>query len=144
MFKDLDRVIIAVKDLNKSKDFFEDLFDIEFDVFEGHEGLKIRGAYSASRLELIEPYGDDSFLHKYLEKKGEGIMGIVVRVKDIEAAAKKMEEKGLQKTMDIQVGKMREIGFNAKGSHGVEIVLAEYPEKHGATMAIWGAEAPES
>ena len=87
MFKDLDRVIIAVKDLEKSKDFFEDLFDIEFDVFEGHEGLKIRGAYSASKLELIEPYGDDSFLHKYLEKKGEGIMGIVVRVKDIDAAS---------------------------------------------------------
>ncbi len=144
MFRDLDRVIIAVKDLEKSKAFFEDLFDIEFDIVGAHEELKIRGAYSASKLELIEPYGDDSFLHKYLEKKGEGIMGIVVRVKNIEAAAKRLEEKGLKKAMDIQVGDMREIGFLAKDAHGVEIVLAEYPGKHGATIAAWSLQGPEA
>ncbi len=137
MFKDLERVIIAVKSLDESKTFFEDLLDVKFDIIGASEELQIKGAYSASRLELIEPYGDDSFLTKYLEKNGEGIMGIVVKVDNIEAAAKKLEEKGLQKTMDFWAGNMREIGFNAKDSHGVQIVLAEYPEKHPATIAAW-------
>ncbi len=69
-------------------------------------------------------------------------MGVVVKVKDIEAAAQKLEEKGLQRTMDVTVGKMREIGFHAKNSYGVQIVLAEYPEKHAATIAAWDIEGP--
>ena len=144
MFKDLDRIIIAVKSLDESKTFFEDLLDVKFDIVGASEELQIRGAYSASKLELIEPYGEDSFLTKYLEMNGEGIMGIVVKVTDIEAAAKKFEEKGLQKIMDFWAGNMREIGFNAKDSHGVQIVLAEYPEKHPATVAAWSIEGPGS
>ncbi len=144
MFKDLDRVIIAVKDLEEAKNFFEDLLDVEFDVVGSNDELKIRGAYSASKLELIEPYGEDSFLSQYLEIKGEGIMGFVYRVNDIEAAAKKLEAKGLQRTMDIQAGNMREIGFHSKGAYGIQIVLAEYPEKHPATVAAWSIEGPGS
>ncbi len=142
MLESLDRVIIAVNDLEKSRKFFCDLLDIEFDVVGSSDQLKINGAYSASGLELIEPYGKDSFLTKYLEKNGEGIMGIVVKVKDMDAAVKRFEEKGLQKTMELQAGDMREVGFSSKGAHGVEIVLAEYPSKHPATVAAWSVRKP--
>lgn len=142
MFYGIDRIIIAVKSLDESKKFFEDLLDVEFDIVGASKELQLKGAYSASKLELIEPYGEDSILAKQIEKNGEGIIGIVVRVKDIEAAAKRLEEKGLKKTMDFWAGNMREIGFSPKESHGVQIVLAEYPEKHPATIAAWKIDGP--
>ena len=38
---------------------------------------------------------------------------------------------------DITFGAMREVAFHPKDSYGVEIVLAQYPEKHPATIAAW-------
>ncbi len=142
MFCGIDRIIIAVKNLDESKRFFEDLLDVEFDIVGRSKELQIKGAYSASKLQLIEPYGEDSVLAEIIEKRGEGIIGIVMRVRDIEAEAKKLEEKGLRKTIDFRAGDMREIGFNAEDSHGVQIVLAEYPEKHPAAVAAWGIKGP--
>ncbi len=48
---------------------------------------------------------------------------------------KKFEEKGLKVAGDVTVGAMREVAFHPKGSHGVQIVLAEYPDRHPATIA---------
>ena len=120
------------------------MLDIKFDIVGASKNLQIKGTYSASKLKLIEPYGDDSILSIYLEKNEEGIIGIVVKVIDIEAASKKLDKKGLRKTMDLWAGNMREIAFNAKDSHWVQIVLAEYPEKHPVTMAAWAVDGPRS
>ena len=143
MFETIERIFIAVKDLDSSLKFFTDLLDVEFDVVGANDDLKIRGAYSPSGLELIEPTADDSFLIKYLQKKGEGVVGIVLKVRDMDSAVKRLEEKGLKKTMDMRVGKMREVGFNPHDTHGVQIVLAEYPAKHPATIAAWSVDGPE-
>ena len=142
LFESIDRVVIAVKDLDKSLKFFKDLLDVDFDVVGSHEELKITGAYGASGLELIEPYGKDSGLLKYLEAKGEGVMAIVLKVKDMDSAVAHLEKKGLKKIMDIKVGTMREVGFNPRESHGFQIILAEYPAKHPATIAAWSLEKP--
>ncbi|MCU0820983.1 MAG: VOC family protein [Spirochaetes bacterium] len=142
IFESIDRVVIAAKDLEKSIKFFKDLLDVDFDVVGTHEELKITGAYGASGLEIIEPYGKDSGLLKYLETKGEGIMAIVLKVKDMDAAVAHLEKKGLRKVMDIKVGTMREVGFNPNDTCGFQIILAEYPAKHPATIAAWALEKP--
>jgi len=36
---------------------------------------------------------------------------------------------------DIKAGTMREVAFHPKDAYGVEIVLAEYPDIHPATVA---------
>jgi catechol 2,3-dioxygenase-like lactoylglutathione lyase family enzyme len=142
MFESLERVVIAVKDLEKSIKFFKNLLDVDFDIVGSNDELKIRGAYSASGLELIEPFGKDSLLAKHLEAKGEGLMAIVLKVKDMNTAVDRLVKKGIRKTMDVQVGKMREVGFHPGDTHGFQIVLAEYPAKHPATIAAWSLEKP--
>ena len=95
----------------------------------------MRGAYSACGLELIAPTGPDTMLGKFIEKRGEGLWSVILKVKNMEEAIRKFEEKGLKKTGDVTFGTMREVGFHPKGSFGVEITLAEYPAEHPATWA---------
>ena len=60
MFESIDRIAIAVKDLDKAVGFFSDLLDISFYVFPTQEGMEMRGAYSVCGLELIAPTGPDT------------------------------------------------------------------------------------
>jgi methylmalonyl-CoA/ethylmalonyl-CoA epimerase len=47
-----------------------------------------------SRIELLEPTGEDSPISKFLEKRGGGIHHIAIEVEDIEAALAKLKSKG--------------------------------------------------
>ncbi len=144
MFEKIDRIAIAVKDLDKAKDFFSDLLDIDFDIVAENEGLGMRGAYSALGLELIEPSGPDSMIEKFIRKRGEGLWALVIKVRDMDAAVKRFKEKGLRVAGEIRMGTMREVAFHPKDSYGVEIVLAEYPERHPATTAAWSGDTSGS
>jgi methylmalonyl-CoA/ethylmalonyl-CoA epimerase len=135
MFEKIDRIAIAVKDLEKATAFFSDLLGIDFDIVGSSQGLGMRGGYSACGLELIEPTHPDSIIGRFLEQRGEGLWALVLKVKNMDEMIKRFEEKGLKVAGDITVGAMREVAFHPKGSYGVELVLAEYPEKHGATVA---------
>ena len=134
MFENIDRIAIAVKDLDKAAGFFSDLLDIDFYIFPGNESMGMRGAYSASGLELIEPTGPDTMLGKFIEERGEGLWALVLKVKNMDEAIKKFKEKGLKQTGDVTFGDMREVGFHPKGASGVQIILAEYKAEHPATM----------
>ena len=135
MFEKIDRIAIAVKDLEKAADFFSDLLGIEFDIVGSSEQLGMRGGYSACGLELIESTHPDSIIGRFLEQRGEGLWALVLKVRNMDQMIKRFEEKGLKVAGDVKVGAMREVAFHPKGSYGVELVLAEYPEKHGATVA---------
>jgi len=135
MFEKIDRIAIAVKDLEKATNFFSDLLDIDFDIVGSSQDLGMRGAYSACGLELIEPTHPDSIIGRFLEQRGEGLWALVLKVKNMDEMIKRFEEKSLKVAGDVTVGAMREVAFRPKGSYGVELVLAEYPEKHGATVA---------
>jgi|YNPNPStandDraft_1061719.scaffolds.fasta_scaffold06191_7 methylmalonyl-CoA/ethylmalonyl-CoA epimerase len=135
MFEKIDRIAIAVRDLEKAKAFFSDLLDIDFDTVGECEPLGMRGAYSALGLELIEPTHPDSLIARFLNQRGEGLWALVIKVRNMEQAIQRFKDKGLVVAGDVTVGTMREVAFHPKGSHGVEIVLAEYPEKHPAAIA---------
>ncbi len=135
MFEKIDRIAIAVKDLDKAAEFFSDLLGIEFDIVGSSEQLGMRGGYSASGLELIESTHPGTIIGRFLEERGEGLWALVLKVKNMDEMIKKFEAKGMKVAGDVTVGAMREVAFHPKGSYGVEIVLAEYPEKHGATVA---------
>ncbi len=135
MFEKIERVAIAVKDLDKAKDFFSDLLDIDFDIVGEMEHLGMRGGYSAFGLELIESSSPGSLIERFIDQRGEGLWAVVIKVKNMDAAVAKCLEKGLKVAGDVRCGAMREVAFHPKDSFGVEIVLAEYPEKHPATVA---------
>ena len=94
MIEKIDRVVIAVNNLDESMDFFTDLLGIKFDDVSGAgRDIGMRGAYSSSGLELIEPTSPDTVIGKFIQKRGEGLWAIVFKVKNIEEAVEKFKRK---------------------------------------------------
>ena len=85
----VNRIVIAVKDLERSKELYSKLLGATFHNADGTGeplGLNVAISWDAG-IELCSPIpGRDSFLEQYLEQNGEGIMSVVFGVDDAEEA----------------------------------------------------------
>ncbi len=135
MFEQIERIVIAVKNLDTSKEMFSDLLGIHFDAPLVDEKYALRAVYSHFGLELVESTAAGSVIEKYIESRGEGVFRIVIKVKDMDEAIRQFEAKGVRQVGEITIGSMREVVFHPKDTNGMQIVLAEYRAKHPATVA---------
>jgi len=78
--------------------------------------------------ELIEPVeGKKSLWHDFLEKNGEGLHHISVRVTDVDATAAKMVEKGGKILTSIPGGWMAYVEIGGPGSVITELLSVKIP-----------------
>jgi methylmalonyl-CoA/ethylmalonyl-CoA epimerase len=98
MIKGISHIGIAVKDLEESKILFAKIFAI--DTFH-EEIVEEQNVAVASfnvgdvKLELTAPTNEQSPIHKFIEKKGEGIHHIAFDTNEIEADLKRLSENGV-------------------------------------------------
>ena len=135
MFQAIDRIVVAVKDLDKAKDLFSALMDIEFDEPLVDKQYNMRAVYSFFGLELVESTAPGSAIDQYVQARGEGVFRIVIKVTNMDDAVKKFEKKGVRAVGELTIGGLREVVFHPKDTYGMQIVLAEYKAKHPATVA---------
>lgn len=135
MFEAIDRIVVAVNDLDRAKDLFSDLMDIAFDEPLVDKQYNMRAVYSFFGLELVESTVPGSAIDRYLQARGEGVFRVVIKVTNMNDAVKKFEEKGVRAVGELTIGGLREVVFHPKDTHGMQIVLAEYKAKHPATVA---------
>jgi methylmalonyl-CoA/ethylmalonyl-CoA epimerase len=62
----------------------------------GFRGVGLRVPGGTGHFELLEPCGESSYLHKFLEERGPGLHHVTFEVEDAHAAAKAMEEYGIE------------------------------------------------
>ncbi len=96
MFKKIDHVGIAVKNLEEAIKVWEGL-GLKVDEIEEVPDQKVRTAIihiGESRIELLEPTAEDSPIAKFIAKRGEGIHHIALGVDDIEKHLEELKEKG--------------------------------------------------
>ncbi|GAB6135149.1 methylmalonyl-CoA epimerase [Thermococcus prieurii] len=96
MFKKIDHVGIAVKNLEEAVKVWEGL-GLKVEEIEEVPDQKVRTAIihiGESRIELLEPTAEDSPIAKFIAKRGEGIHHIALGVTDIEEHLKELKEKG--------------------------------------------------
>ncbi len=76
------------------------------------------------RLELMEPTGPESFLHAFLDKRGEGVHHLTYQVQSLERALAEMKERGYE-TMLVNTSDphWREVYLHPKAAHGVLIQI---------------------
>ena len=94
----LDHVAVAVNSLDKSQKIYEDLglkFEKKREVVASQA---VETAFASidqrAHLELLAPHGESGPIHKFLEKKGEGIHHLCFRVKDVAAKSEELKKKG--------------------------------------------------
>ena len=92
----IDHVSLAVRDYEGAKSFFEKLLGAVSGASADDSNLEyfwhIFTLGDMSRLELITPSGDNSFLKNFLKDKEGGIHHITLETPDIHAAKKHLEE----------------------------------------------------
>lgn len=97
--KKIEHLGIAVTDLDKSEEVFAALLNTKSYKREevASEGV-ITSFFKVaeSKIELLQATNEDSPIHKFIEKKGEGIHHIAFEVEDIEAELKRLESEGFK------------------------------------------------
>lgn len=99
MVKKIDHIGIAVKNLEESLKFYENVLGLKSSGTEVVEEQKVKVVFlptGDSEIELLEATSEDSPIAKYIEKNGEGVQHIAYRVDDVEAAIAEMKEQGLR------------------------------------------------
>ncbi len=94
----IDHIGIAVKDLEKALEFYEAL-GMKADGTEVVEEQKVKVAFlptGDSEIELLESTSEDGPIARHIEKKGEGIQHLALRVDNIEEAIADLMEKGVR------------------------------------------------
>ena len=95
----IDHVGIAVKSIEESLNFYESILGIKAFGFEEVAEQKVKVAFlpcGDSELELLESTAEDGPVSRFIEKNGEGVQHIAIRVDDIESALAELKEKGIR------------------------------------------------
>ena len=136
MYKKINHIGVAVKDLDKAIELYRDKLGLEFKGTDVVEEQKVKVAFfkiGETNIELVSPISDDSPIAKYLEKSREGIHHIAYEVDNIEDALKTLKEKGV-KLINEEPRKGAHnilIAFiHPKSTNGVLTELCQVPEEH--------------
>ncbi len=104
----VDHIGIAVRSIDRALEFYRDTLGIE----PAHRGVvareKVEAAMlpaGASRIELLQPTAEDSAVARFLERRGEGLHHLALRVDDIDAAVAAIRASGRRLVADsVQTG----------------------------------------
>ncbi|HVC44399.1 MAG TPA: VOC family protein [Candidatus Binataceae bacterium] len=128
----LDHIGIAVKSLAEARKFFEGVLGARF-LYE-HENRAagyrlIELDLNGTTFELLEPLGEKSFLHAFLEKRGEGLHHLTFDVPNSKEKITQMKADGLRMVDEREFAPdSYEAFISPRASHGVLIQLGSgYP-----------------
>lgn len=99
MLNKIDHIGVAVQSVDKVKNLFKILFDLnpEFEEIVTDQKVKVVGfKIGESNLEFLEPLDETSPISKYLEKRGEGLHHIALNVENIEDILEQFKSHQLQ------------------------------------------------
>ncbi len=135
--KRIERVALAVPNLEKAQTFFENWFGANFQPEELIEDMGIRYRpfqIGDDQMELLEPTRDDSPVARFLKSNGgPGVHHITFEVDDLDAAIAELEQRGGRIAYRHTYGEgvtfegkvWREAFVHPKDAFGVLIHLAE-------------------
>lgn len=132
-YRGIDHLGVAVSDLDAAIATYRDVLGF---AVTGREHLEARGLDVAfvdtgsGRIELIAPARAGSEISGYLDKRGEGLHHVCVRVDSVDEKLAELEAKGAR-LIDVTARPgahgTRVAFVHPKGTHGVLLELVELP-----------------
>jgi methylmalonyl-CoA/ethylmalonyl-CoA epimerase len=123
----LDHIGIAVRSLDAAKIY--EALGLTIEHTEVVETQKVKTAFLSvgdSNLELLEPTSPDSTIAKFIEKRGEGIHHICLRVDDIEAHLERLKAQGYRLINEAPV----------PGAHGCRVAFLHPAAGNGVLIEL--------
>ena len=127
MILSVDHIGIAVRSIKESLGFYENTLGLKASGIEEIPERKVRLAMiklDNQVIELVEPMSEESPIHQFLEKRGEGLHHLAFLVSDIEAVLTEMKKKGVELINPKPV----------RGAHGRKIAFVSPRSSHGVLM----------
>jgi methylmalonyl-CoA epimerase len=103
----IDHLGIAVSSLEKALGFYEQHLGLSVSLRETVEQEKVKVAMlpaGDSRIELLEATGPDSVIAKFIEKRGEGLHHVALKVPDLVAIVARLKAAGARLLNDPRPG----------------------------------------
>lgn len=131
----IEHIGIAVKSIEASLPYYRDILGLKYTGTETVLEQKVRVAFleiGENRIELLEPTSEDSPIAGFLEKRGEGIHHIAVRVDAIEDSLEEHRRNGVRLIDDqprVGAHNMRIAFVHPKSTSGVLLELCQEPKE---------------
>ncbi len=123
--KRLDHVCWAVRKLDDALPLLTELMGMKEvgrweNEEQGFKGVSLEVPGGTAHFELLEPLGEDSFLHRFLQERGPGLHHVTFEVEDVDATAGALSEYGIEPFRGVQRGHgWAETYLHPKDSGGV-------------------------
>jgi len=130
----IDHIGLAVKSLSETVKVYENALGLQVSGYDQVDDQGVRVAMipiGDSRIELLEPTTADSPIEKFMNKRGEGIHHIAIRVDNIEAALERLKASGarlIDSTPRRGAHNTRIAFVHPSSTHGVLLELVEHGE----------------
>ncbi len=127
----IDHIGIATESIDRSSKFWNMLgFQNSGDEVVESQGVKIRylEGDGGTRVELLEPLGEDTPVGRFMEKSGEGVQQVAVSVENIDGVISSLISKGVSMINEVAVegsGGHRIAFIHPKSTGGVLVELVE-------------------
>ncbi len=133
----LDHIGIAVRSIAEARKFFEEVLgaSADFEVENEPAGWRLLALdLNGLSLELLEPLGENSFLHKFLEKRGEGLHHLTFDVPEIRERLPELKARGVRIVDEREFSPgSYEAFISPRSAHGILIQLGSgYPTLNSA------------
>ncbi len=131
MFKKIDHIGIAVKDLEETMKKFKDVYGLELHKVREVKDQKVKIAVfkiGETKIELLEPTEEESAVGRFIRKRGEGFHHIAFQVEDLGSTLEKIEGAGIKTVTDkptLGYENHKIIFLHPKTTNGVLIELVE-------------------
>lgn len=133
--KKVDHIGIAVKNLDETIKFYQEVLGLELHGTEVVEEQKVKVAFlpvGDTEVELLESTSEDGPIAKFIERNGEGVQHIAFRVDNIEEAIEDMKAKGMRMIDEkprYGAGGAKIAFVHPKSSHRVLVELCQRDEE---------------
>jgi methylmalonyl-CoA epimerase len=134
----IDHVAIRVRDLQKARKFFSEVFGLDFRELGNSPDLDIKSIMDTNGIELVEPLLPDGPNSRLIAKYGEGLTLLSLKVSSLDQALDEIQKKGVRVTARVQANDMHIAVLHPKDTFGVMIELIEYRGEHPALTAAKG------
>ncbi|SDJ65293.1 methylmalonyl-CoA epimerase [Sediminibacillus albus] len=126
---------IAVHDIEQAIPFYHDLLGLPLEKVEEVPSEQVKVAFlkiGESRIELLEPMNEQSSIHRFLDKKGEGIHHIAFEVDNLEKRLAHLKKQGidvLNETPVVGAGGSQIAFLHPKAANRVLIELSQHSDR---------------
>jgi len=131
----IDHIHIAVEDLKKAAKSFSDIMGTKWvGPIESSAMPGMKTTFDTLGFELVQPTSPDSPLAKFIQKRGEGVYSIGLKVSNLDETIADLEARGVRVVWrgsgkDFNNESIRGVALtNPKDTHGVMFELLEYDE----------------